>query len=70
MIRNITKLAFLLTVLISSKSMAEVIDITQGHADPIPIAINEFAGHNHADVTHGERIVKVIKNDLHNTNLL
>ena len=26
------------------------IDITEGNIDPIPIAINEFSGHNHADV--------------------
>ena len=42
------------------------IDITEGNIDPIPIAINEFSGHNHADVKSAENIVKVIKNDLHN----
>ena len=42
------------------------IEITEGNIDPIPIAINEFSGHNHADVKSAENIVKVIKNDLHN----
>ena len=37
------------------------IDITEGNIDPIPIAINEFSGHNHADVKSAENIVKVIK---------
>ena len=42
------------------------IEITEGNIDPIPIAINEFSGHNHADVKSAENIVKVIKNDLYN----
>ena len=64
------KLILSLVVLtLTSTSFADTIDITQGNADPIPIAINEFAGHNHADISQAEHITKVIKDDLQNSGL-
>jgi len=50
----------------SAKIYADTIDITNGHADPIPIAVNEFSGHNSSEVKMAENIVNVIKADLKN----
>ncbi len=69
MIKNIKSLAFGIIIFIHSASLAETIDITKGHADPIPIAVNEFSGHNHIDVKNAEHIVQVIKNDLQNSGI-
>lgn len=50
-------------------SLADTIDITQGHADPIPIAINEFSSHSGGDINQAEKIVQVVKNDLKNSGI-
>lgn len=63
----IIKSIFILITSIAMNSYADTIDITQGHADPIPIAVNEFSGHNSSDVRMAENIVNVIKNDLKNS---
>lgn len=69
MIKNIKNLVFFVITFTSYIVIADTIDITQGHADPIPIAVNEFSGHNHADVKNAEHIVRVIKNDLQNSGI-
>lgn len=52
-----------------SVAKADIIDITQGNVDPVPIAINEFSGHNHTDIKYAEDIVNVVKNDLKNCGI-
>jgi TolB protein len=69
MTRTFKSLFFLSLIFITARAFAETIDITQGNVDPTPIAINEFAGHNHADIQSGEKIIKVIKDDLQNSGL-
>jgi len=70
MIKTIQNLISLIILFIAHSSFARTtIDITQGIADPIPIAINEFSGHNHLDVKNAENIIKVIKDDLQNSGI-
>ncbi len=69
MIKVACKLIFLAIFFATPNIVADTIDITRGNADPIPIAINEFSGHNHVDVKNAEHIVKVIKNDLQNSGI-
>ena len=45
-------------------SADNIIRITSGHADPIPLAINNFAGVDPADLKIAKDIIKVISNDL------
>ncbi|PCJ27355.1 MAG: Tol-Pal system beta propeller repeat protein TolB [Rickettsiales bacterium] len=40
------------------------VNVTKGHSDPIPLAINNFAGVDPYDVKLAKDIVKVISNDL------
>jgi len=55
----------LITIIFSLNSYAKnSINITQGHSDPIPLAINNFAGVDPADYQLAEKIVNVISNDL------
>lgn len=54
----------------STNAMAEnMIYITGGHSDPIPLAINDFAGVDPADINMAKKIVKVISNDLKNSGM-
>jgi len=45
-------------------SADNTIRITSGHADPIPLAINNFAGVDPADLKIAKDIIEVISNDL------
>ena len=69
MIKSVCTIIFLTIFFVTHNIIADTIDITRGNADPIPIAINEFSGHNHVDVKNAEHIVKVIKNDLQNSGI-
>lgn len=61
--RNLT--LFLITVIFALNSYAKnSINITSGHSDPIPLAINDFAGVDPADYQIAKKIVDVISNDL------
>ena len=56
---------FLITIIFSLNSQAKnSISITSGHSDPIPLAINDFAGVDPADYQIAKKIVNVISNDL------
>lgn len=57
-------------ILLSSVAEAvQTINVTHGHFDPIPIAINDFAADTHADNTVAKNILDVITNDLKNSGL-
>lgn len=63
---------FLLLILVSFSfnSFAVIsMTITKGNADPIPLAINDFAGVDNSDVEMAGEIVKVIANDLKNSGM-
>lgn len=61
---------FLFVVILSMPARAEtIIDISSGNMEPTPIAINAWAGHSHGDIIYGEKISKVIKDDLQNSGL-
>ncbi|MEM6338549.1 MAG: Tol-Pal system beta propeller repeat protein TolB [Pseudomonadota bacterium] len=56
---------FLITIVFSLNTQAKnSINITSGHSDPIPLAINDFAGVDPADYQIAKKIVSVISNDL------
>lgn len=56
---------FLITIIFSLNSQAKnSISITSGNSDPIPLAINDFAGVDPADYQIAKKIVNVISNDL------
>jgi len=46
-----------------------VINITSGHSDPIPLAVNDFAGVDPVGVNLARKIVSVISNDLKHSGL-
>lgn len=56
---------FLITIVFSLNTQAKnSINITSGNSDPIPLAINDFAGVDPADYQLAKKIVAVISNDL------
>lgn len=57
-------LSLIILCLISLNSSAYTIKITEGTTDPIPLAINKFAGVDPADIKIAKDIVSVIINDL------
>jgi TolB protein len=62
----------LLTILVfvALNSFAALsIEITEGNVEPIPLAINNFAGVDSDDVDIASEIVKVIANDLKNSGM-
>ncbi len=70
MIKNIKNIISLVILFVAPDILAiQEITITRGYLDSIPIAINEFSGHNHADMKNADNIVKVIKNDLQNSSI-
>ncbi len=63
---------FYLTVILSLYSisvLADAINITKGHGDPIPLAINNFAGVGVSDLKVTKNITKLITNDLRNSGM-
>lgn len=61
-----TKLLFSIIILVFSLNViaSNSINITSGHSDPIPLAINNFAGVDPTDNHLAKKIVDVISNDL------
>ena len=57
-------LTVILIILSLNAYAGKVINITGGNSDPIPLAINDFAGVDPADNQLAQKIVKVIINDL------
>ena len=53
---------FIIFSLFSNAYAEKIINITGGHSDPIPLAINNFAGVDPADYQLAEKIVNVISN--------
>ncbi len=45
------------------------IDITRGHAQPLPIAIVDFLGKNRTERSSGQQVAEVISNNLSNSGL-
>ncbi len=63
--QNKNLILFLIAIVFSLSSQAKnSISITGGHSDPIPLAINDFAGVDPADYQIAKKIVNVISNDL------
>lgn len=62
---------FLLLCLLVTTASAEMLKltVTQGHADPMPIAIAAFEGNTPAEQEMGEKITAIIKADLESTGL-
>jgi len=64
---------YLLLLLVSFLSFetfaSNVIRVTRGNADPIPIAINKFAIGNHSDEKIAKEIEEVIANNLKNSGI-
>lgn len=63
---------FYLTIVLclySVNVLADAINITKGHDEPIPLAINNFAGVDPADFKVAKNITKVITNDLKNSGM-
>ncbi len=68
MIKHITFL--LLIVTISSQALAiQTINVTRGHADPTPVALNDFASSDSAAKKVARDMIEVITNDLKNSGL-
>ncbi len=61
-------------VLIASLAQAQAplrVDVTEGHLDPLPIAVTDFVpgGNDPREVTNGAEIARVVTNNLGNTGL-
>ncbi len=67
---NIRFISFLTLILFSLNVKAiETITIDRGHADPLPIAINNFDADSGASNFISDQIIEVITNDLKNSGL-
>ena len=65
------KRLFLMLCLFAATASADLmkLTITQGHTDPMPIALPVFEGTTDAEKAMGEKITAIIKNDLESTGL-
>ena len=60
----------IITLTISTQVFAiQTINVTRGHADPTPIAINDFASTDSGSARMGRDMIDVITNDLKNSGL-
>jgi TolB protein len=59
----------IITLLSGIAEAVQTINVTHGHFDPIPIAINDFATDTQADHTLAKNVLEVITNDLKNSGL-
>ena len=58
-------MAFLVTVLMAGAVQAELkVDITQGKAEPLPIAVSDFFGSTSQEASIGQNMAAVIAADL------
>lgn len=63
-------LILLLSLFIAPLSHAiQTINVTHGNFDPIPIAINKFAGDSSHDASLGDKVLEVVTNDLKSCGL-
>ena len=62
--------AALVIILAAAPALAELrVDITQGHLEPLPIAIIDFAGANEEAAVIGKQVAEVISTDLERSGL-
>ena len=61
--------AIALSIFSFASLAVETITITRGHSDPIPLAINNFAGKDSGDLKIAKDIVGVITNDLNSSGI-
>lgn len=69
MLKNIIFLILTITFSSSHALAIQTISITRGHADPTPIAINDFAASDSGAKKMGHEMLEVITNDLKNSGL-
>lgn len=62
--KNLLTALFIIVCFHSNVQAEKIINITGGTSDPIPLAINDFAGVDPADYQLAKKIVAVISNDL------
>jgi len=62
--------AFLLAALLAAPARAQLeVDVTEGHLDPLPIAVVDFVGAGEQERALGEEIAGIIENNLRSSGL-